>query len=222
VQKIVRGFHRLTAMLSHKQIWSAIDALAARHGHSPSGLAKAAGLDPTTFNKSKRLGPQGRLRWPSTESLARILQATGSNLEQFVALTLRGNAARGGRQVPFLKLKDAGKKKAFDGEGRPASKAWGKLSFPDLSDDAAFALEITNDAAAPAFQIGAVIIVSPAAKVSRNDCVVVKGKDGCFVMRFVRQTAKRVELKSLNPDMPDRVVARDAVDWVARIVWTRC
>jgi phage repressor protein C with HTH and peptisase S24 domain len=50
-------------MLSHKKIWSAIDALAARRGHSPSGLAKAAGLDPTTFNKSKRHGPEGRLRW---------------------------------------------------------------------------------------------------------------------------------------------------------------
>lgn len=209
-------------MLSHKQIWSAIDALAARHGHSPSGLAKAAGLDPTTFNKSKRLGPQGRLRWPSTESLSRILQATGADLDQFVALTVRGNASRGGKQIPFLKLKDAAKKRAFDGEGRPVLKTWGKVAFPDVTDDGAFALEITNDGAAPRFRIGDVIIVSPAAKVGRDDCVVVKGKDGCSVMRFVRQTSKRVELKSLNPDMPDRVVARDTVDWVSRIVWARC
>ena len=208
-------------MLSHKQIWSAIDALAARHGHSPSGLAKAAGLDPTTFNKSKRLGPQGRLRWPSTESLSRIFQATGANLDDFVGLMSRGGA-RGSRQLPFLKLKDAAKKKAFDGEGRPVVKAWGKLTFPDLSDDSAFALEITNDGAAPLFQIGDVVIVSPAAKVKRDDCVVVKGKEGVTVARFVRQTAKRLELKSLNPEMPDRVLERDAVDWVARIVWARC
>ncbi|MFM9864759.1 MAG: helix-turn-helix transcriptional regulator [Micropepsaceae bacterium] len=208
-------------MLSHKQIWGAIDALAARHGHSPSGLAKAAGLDPTTFNKSKRLGPQGRLRWPSTESLSRILQATSSNLDDFVGL-MRGGAARNGRQLPYLKLKDAAKKKMFDGDGRPVSKAWGKLAFPDLADTAAFALEITNDSAAPLFQIGDVIVVSPAAKVKRGDLVVMKGKDGCSVMRFVRQTAKRVELTSLNPDLPDRVVERGAVDWVARVVWARC
>jgi phage repressor protein C with HTH and peptisase S24 domain len=209
-------------MLSHKQIWGAIDALAARHGHSPSGLAKAAGLDPTTFNKSKRLGPQGRLRWPSTESLSRIFQATGSNLDDFVGLMARGGSARNGRPLPYLKLKDAAKKKMFDGDGRPVAKAWGKLAFPDLNDDKAFAIEVTNDGAAPRFQIGDVVVVSPAAKVKRDDFVVVKGKDGCSIMRFVRQTAKRVELKSINPDLPDRVVERGAVDWVARIVWARC
>jgi phage repressor protein C with HTH and peptisase S24 domain len=207
-------------MLSHKQIWGAIDALAARHGHSPSGLAKAAGLDPTTFNKSKRLGPLGRLRWPSTESLALILDATGASLDDFVALMSRGGL-RGTKPLPLMKLKDAAKKRAFDKEGRPAGNAWGKFAFPDLDDRTAFALEISNDGAAPVFQIGDVVVVSPAAKVRRNDCVVVRGKDGCSVMRFVRQTAKRVELKSLNPDLPDRVVERDTVDWIARVVWAR-
>ena len=73
-------------MLTHSQIWRAIDALAARHGMSPSGLAKQAGLDPTTFNKSKRGGADGKLRWPSTESLSKVLAATGASLEEFVAL----------------------------------------------------------------------------------------------------------------------------------------
>lgn len=73
-------------MLTHKQIWSVIDALAARHNLSASGLAKLAGLDPTTFNKSKRRTASGRLRWPSTESIAKVLQATGSSLDQFVAI----------------------------------------------------------------------------------------------------------------------------------------
>ena len=57
-------------MLTHDQIWNAIDRLAARAGLSPSALAKRAGLDPTTFNKSKRITPDGRERWPSTESVA--------------------------------------------------------------------------------------------------------------------------------------------------------
>ena len=46
-------------MLTHKQIWRAIDALAAENGMSASGLAKRSGLDPTTFNRSKRRTPDG-------------------------------------------------------------------------------------------------------------------------------------------------------------------
>ena len=54
-------------MLTHAQIWTALDRLAERAGLSPSGLARKAGLDPTTFNKSKRITGDGRERWPSTE-----------------------------------------------------------------------------------------------------------------------------------------------------------
>ena len=74
------------AMLTHADIWNAVDRLAARAGLSASGLAKKAGLDPTTFNKSKRITPEGRPRWPSTESIAKSLQATGVTLDSFVAL----------------------------------------------------------------------------------------------------------------------------------------
>src|SRR4029434_9445047 len=69
------------AMLTHNQIWTAIDRLAARAKLTPSGLARKAGLDPTTFNKSKRVTPEGRPRWPSTESIAKSLQATGVTIE---------------------------------------------------------------------------------------------------------------------------------------------
>src|ERR1700755_1549463 len=109
-------------MLTHPQIWRAIDALAARHGMSPSGLAKLAGLDPTTFNKSKRGTANGKLRWPSTESLAKVLAATGASLEEFVALTASDGAARGSRTrpVPLIGLAQAGQAGYFDDAGFPA------------------------------------------------------------------------------------------------------
>jgi phage repressor protein C with HTH and peptisase S24 domain len=208
-------------MLSHKQIWGAVDSLASRYGFSASGLARAAGLDATTFNKSKRHGPGGRLRWPSTESLSKILQVTGASLEDFVAYVSRGagKRAEGSRMLPLLTLKDAAKKSAFDAQGRPAGKAWDRLAFPGLADEGAFALEISSDGAAPVFRVGDTVIVSPAAELRRDDRVVVKAREGVFVMRFVRQTARRVELKSLNPSLPDCMLDRDAVDWIARIVF---
>lgn len=70
-------------MLSHEDIWAAIDRLAAAFGYSPSGLARQAGLDPTSFNKSKRVSPDGKPRWPSTESIAKILAVTGATMEDF-------------------------------------------------------------------------------------------------------------------------------------------
>ena len=52
--------------MRHEDIWRALDSLAAERGLSASGLARRSGLDPTTFNPSKRSTPEGRARWPST------------------------------------------------------------------------------------------------------------------------------------------------------------
>ena len=62
-------------MFTHQQVWNAIDVIAERSGLSASALAKRAGLDSTSFNKSKRIGPDGRQRWPTTESMAKVLAA---------------------------------------------------------------------------------------------------------------------------------------------------
>ncbi len=71
-------------MFTHSQIWSGLDQLAKSKGYSPSGLAKIAGLDPTSFNKSKRISPDGKPRWPSTESLAKVLSVTETTMSNFV------------------------------------------------------------------------------------------------------------------------------------------
>ena len=83
-------------MLTHGQIWAALDRLAERSGLSPSGLAKRSGLDPTTFNKSKRITADGRERWPSTESVSKALAATNSSIDTFVQLI--GDGPRGHQQ----------------------------------------------------------------------------------------------------------------------------
>src|SRR6201990_3746751 len=103
--------------LTHEQIWGALDRLAARAGLSPSGLAKRAGLDPTTFNKSKRITADGRERWPSTESLAKALAATESSIDDFVQLI--GDDGRPAQSVPLLQLALAAERGYFDEHGHP-------------------------------------------------------------------------------------------------------
>jgi phage repressor protein C with HTH and peptisase S24 domain len=73
-------------MLTHDRIWAALDALAKQAGLSPSALALRAGLDATAFNRSKRTAADGRPRWPSTESIAKALAATGVGFKAFAEM----------------------------------------------------------------------------------------------------------------------------------------
>lgn len=206
-------------MLTHAQIWAALDRLAARAGLSPSGLAKRAGLDPTTFNKSKRVTSQGRARWPSTESVAKAMAATGTSIEAFVAL-ITDNARPATRAVPVIGLAEAGAGGFFDDGGFPVGEGWDEIEFPAVDDEHAYALEISGDSMLPAYRDGDVIVVSPAAPVRRGDRVVVKTRDGeVMAKELKRKSAKSIELKSLNAEHGERTLPADQVLWIARIVW---
>lgn len=208
-------------MLTHKQIWNAIDALAAKNKLSASGLAKLAGLDPTTFNKSKRGAPNGKLRWPSTESVSKILTATGASLDEFVALvteTIPGMPPM--RLVPLVGMAQAGSRGFFDDAGFPAGSGWDEIPFPELGDEHAYALEVTGDSMLPVYRDGDRIIVSPGAAPRRGDRVVVKTFAGeVMAKQLVRLTAQRVELKSLNPAYEDRSFGLNEIAFIHRIIW---
>src|ERR1700752_899835 len=188
------------AMLTHSDIWNAVDRLAARAGLSASGLAKKGGLDPTTFNKSKRITVEGRPRWPSTESVAKSLQATNTTVDTFVSLiTDRGGAST--QAVPLIGLAEAGSGGYFDDAGFPVGKGWDEIAFPAVNDEHAYALEISGDSMMPAYRDGDVIIVSPAAPIRRGDRVVVKTKKGeVMVKELKRRTSKSIELQSINAE----------------------
>jgi len=205
-------------VLTHAQVWTALDRLAERAGFSPSGLAKRAGLDPTTFNKSKRITGDGRERWPSTESVSKALAATNSSIETFVQLI--GDGARGSQSVPLLGFAQAGASGHFDDSGFPAGKGWDEVALPSASDEHAYALEISGDSMKPTYRDGDVIVVSPGTPIRRGDRVVVKTSGGeVMVKELKRRTAKLLELASINPAHADRTLDADEVEWIARIVW---
>jgi phage repressor protein C with HTH and peptisase S24 domain len=205
-------------MLTHDQIWAALDRLAARAGLSSSGLAKRAGLDPTTFNKSKRVTSDGRERWPSTESIAKALAAAESSIDIFARLI--GDDSGDGHSVPLLGFAQAGLNGAFDEAGFPSGKGWSEIALPTAEDNHAFALEISGDALAPAYRNGNVILVSPGAPIRKGDRVVVKTKAGEVTLAMLkRRTAKALELQPLDATRGERTMAAADVAWIARIVW---
>lgn len=225
-------------MFSHRQVWSAIDALAALHNMSVSRLAKSAGLDPTTFNKSKRQSTDGRLRWPSTESLSKIMAATETDLEGFTALldkqTARINPAPPRvmpldqmppvhampPSIPLLGMAEAGTGGYFDDGGFPAGQGWDEVHFPRPDGESVYALEISGDSMMPLYRDGDTIIVSPSETVRRGDRVVVKTLEGEVMAKVLaRKTAKTLELESVNKAHQNRTFDVSEVEWIARIVW---
>lgn len=211
--------------LSHTEIWTAIDALAKRFDMSPSAMAKLAGLDPTSFNRSKRGEGESRPRWPSTESLAKVLEATGVGFSEFAALTERTprlDPRRDPRAVPLIGFSQAqaGAEGLFDENGVPAGAGWDEIDFPGLAEEGVYALEISGDALAPIFRDGDRILVSPTAPPRRGDRVVVRTSGGeLLIKEMARVTARSVELASLNRDGPDLTLDLAEVVWIARILW---
>jgi phage repressor protein C with HTH and peptisase S24 domain len=206
--------------LTHEQIWAALDRLAARAGTSPSGLARRAGLDPTTFNRSKRTTSEGRARWPSTESVAKAIAAAGQSIDAFVLMI--GDGSRPTQSAPLLTLARACDDGHFDDQGFPSGKGWDEVALPTCDGDQVFALEISGDALAPAYRDGDVVLASPATPIRRGDRVVVKTVEGeMLVCELKRRTAKTLELRTLTPSRDDRAMAAASVAWIARIVWAR-
>jgi phage repressor protein C with HTH and peptisase S24 domain len=213
-------------MLSHERVWAAIDALAERNALSVSGLAKRAGLDSTAFNKSKRRSSDGRPRWPSTESLSKIIEATRSSLDEFLTL-VEGVGRRSDKflpeqksSVPLLGFAQAGAGGFFDDAGFPAGQGWDLIELPVKAGDASYALQVQGDSMLPLYRNGDMLIVEPGATVRKGDRVVVKTTTGEVMAKVLhRRNAREIELFSINPAHPVRQVAMTDVEWLARIVW---
>ena len=206
-------------MLTHDQIWGALDRLAARAGMSPSGLAKRAGLDPTTFNRSKRVTSEGRARWPSTESIAKALAATDASMETFARLVDDGDA-RDSRMVPLLGFARAGASGAFDDAGSPAGKDWTSIRLPAADDSRSFGLKLSGEAFMPVYRDGDIILVSLETRILGGDRVLLKTTSGELVVATMkRRSATCLELLPLGATHSERRLAAGEVAWVAKIIW---
>ncbi|QQR35991.1 helix-turn-helix transcriptional regulator [Devosia oryziradicis] len=208
-------------MLSHRAIWDGIDALARRQGHSVSALAKLAGLDATAFNVSKRISKDGRERWPSTESISKILEATGESFDSFLnGAGAYMQAERASATVPLLGLAQAGTGGFFDSAGFPSGQGWDEIALPAPGEGGIYALEVQGDSMEPLYREGDRIVVSPTEQVRRGDRVVVKTRDGEVMAKILhRQTGKQIELRSINPAYEPRIFELSDIEWIARIIW---
>ncbi|MFN3212573.1 MAG: helix-turn-helix transcriptional regulator [Henriciella sp.] len=203
--------------MQNGDVWRALDTIATRNGLSPSGLAKLAGLDATAFNKSKRISKEGRPRWPSTESIARALMATGVDYVEFAVLV----SGHSSLTMPVIEFPDASGDDLFSETGIPTSSRWDQAEFPSSEfDESCFALEIVGTGFEPAFRAGDRIIASRRTELRRHDRVIVKTTDRSLHLGAIaRQTTQKLELRPLVGREPISSLETNQIDWVARILW---
>jgi phage repressor protein C with HTH and peptisase S24 domain len=210
-------------MFTHDEVWRGIDRLARHHGLTASGLARRAGLDPTTFNPSKRITKEDKPRWPSTESLAKILTATETPFGAFVAMMSDEAGARiepPSQRMRCAALDQAHRATLFDGAGFPVGGDWDEIDFPNLDDPHAYAVEVHGNAMAPTYRDGDVLVISPGASIRRHDRVLLKPLKGDMVAGLlIRRTAQRVELAPFAAGQETKRFAVGDIGWLARIVW---
>ena len=216
-------------MFTHDDIWIAIDRLANSTGYSTSGLAKKAGLDPTAFNRSKRMSPEGKPRWPSTESLSKILAVTNITMNEFILFIREetvdlssANAKKQRKSIPVIGYTQAKKNGFFNDKGYPQGEHWDRVNLPGMApmDDSIYALEMSGNAMAPLYRDGDIIVVSPEAGIRRGDRVVIKTIGGDVMVReLARQTTSKIELTAFNPSYADITIAPKDIDWMVRILW---
>ena len=184
-------------MFTHEQVWHGIDRLARERGLTASGLARRAGLDPTTFNPSKRVTKQRKPRWPSTES--------GQDPERDRNLARRFRRSHGrsparlragpSHRLRCIAMDQAVRPELFDEAGFPVGAGWDEIDFPNLEDPHAYALEVRGDDFLPTYRDGDLVVVSPTAGVRRRDRIMLQTKAGAIMAgTLLRRTAQRIEI----------------------------
>lgn len=212
-------------MFRHYQIWTALDRLADINGLSPSGLARKAGLDATAFNKSKRFGRDGRERWPSTESLAKVLHVTKTDFLEFGAILKPESlpetkepcifAANSNTAAPILP--QAG---FFENGSTYNGNKQKLIPLPDGQFEGNFAYRISDNSMLPVYRENDIVVISSKTKPHPGDRVVIKTEDGEIKVRvLLRSTADTVTTTTFNSNMSEEIIAKETLEWVRKITW---
>jgi phage repressor protein C with HTH and peptisase S24 domain len=204
-------------MFTHAEIWRLVDRLAKRRHMSVSALADLADLDVTAFNKSKRTAPNGKPRWPSTHSLSKVLEATGTDASEIPILLEKGAAMP--QRLLSLPLSSLTAEQ-FDDSGNPTGRDWKPLPFTEKGDPASLAFRVTDNALAPVYRSGEVLIASRIQRSAPGQRLVLFMRDGTVLVREMTARPPRgLTLKPVNSDGPEQTVVRRDIRWLYRIRW---
>lgn len=203
--------------MQYNNVWDAVDKLAEKLGISPSGLARKAGLDATTFNKSKRVRPDGKNRWPSLDSISKILEVSGLTFEQFYHLSSENDDTNELPLVPFAKFSKFNFE--FIENDAVNTNKWKKINFPDGKDNL-YALELDCNDWQPVYHLNSVLIISKNSEMRSGDRIIIfAANHKKMIYQFIRRTTKSVEVCDVNNPQDEKSIPINDIILMNRIIW---
>ncbi len=200
--------------MQYEQIWDAIDKLAKQNGLSLSGLAKKSGLDPTIFNKSKRLRHDGKKRWPSLESLNKILTTCHTDFADFYLLA-ENKPIRQPRTLPYIVLSSLSQPD-FD---RFDTTVWEKIDSPCFSENT-YLVNLDSRSYEPLYNFGSTLVLEKRSEIRQKDRILILLKNGdVMIKEFLYRADNKITVCSLLK--PARISDLNISDirLLNRIVW---
>ncbi|MBL4590159.1 MAG: helix-turn-helix transcriptional regulator [Alphaproteobacteria bacterium] len=200
-------------MFTHEEIWVALDRLAEAHNYSTSGLAKKAGLDPTTFNKSKRITPDGKPRWPSTESIAKSLAATEATLLDLIGFIENTTLTPTSAGLSTFEHYDLSQNEL---------KRLNQKNLPTIIDapENSFAITLTTPQWTPTYKKGTTLIACPTDNFEPDDIIFIETHDSQFFIMAVDSIEEEViALRAIVINEPDRRLERADILKSAKVLW---
>lgn len=197
--------------MKYENIWNAVDKLAEINGLSPSGLAKKAGLDATTFNKSKRVRADGNKRFPSLESLYKIVEACNISLESFYSLANNSDSASIEKisTIPYIKFSNIK-------SGDIAKENWTQIQFPDNKHNI-YAIKInSNDTP---YEENTVTVLSKNSDIRHGDMILINKKTSSIFGRFLNRSAKSIEISKKSEKEEVEIINIEDITRIDRVLW---
>ncbi|MCP1258064.1 helix-turn-helix transcriptional regulator [Acetobacter lambici] len=206
-------------------VWHTLDGLARERGFTPSALARAAGLDATALNPSRRVGPSGAMRWPSLPTLLRVLDVLQVPLAVFAGYVggegishapLRAGAGML-RALPYSMLEQDG---VFDPQGLPCGPLWEREASPGLwgAEPDAYIVRVDTDGMEPVARDGGSVVVVPSLPLRVGDRVLMHGSGREPVMGLMLDTEAGQAICSFRGAEVHAVPTQEGVAWLHRIV----
>ena len=204
--------------MKYETVWSAVDNLAESLGLTVSGLAKKSGLDSTTFNKSKRIRPDGNKRWPSLDSINKVLEYCNITFEEFYNYGNNYDGHSNVQTIPFARLSNCLISIMPDGNA-PDTSQWEKMAFP-IRMNGAYALEVDTTEYDPTYKKGTTILVQKNSKIRHGDRIAIFMNDGNKILaEFAFRKSQTIELHSLANHSDILSVKIDDIAFINRIAW---